>query len=180
MNITSIFKSLFLAIVIGTIALTLNSYSSINKKDKSFVKGVSLEDSWAQKQLSEMTLEEKIGQFFMVPAYSNQGAKHLQEVEDLVKNQKVGGIIFFQGERDNLKSSINRFQAASKIPLLVGMDAEWGIQMRIYGEERFPYAYTIGAANDLDLSERIGAMMAQRMQRVRNSHEFFSCCRCEQ
>ena len=95
MNITGIFKSLFLAIVTAAIALTLNSYSSINKKDKSFVKGVSLEDSWAQKQLSEMTLEEKIGQFFMVPAYSNQGAKHLEEVEDLVKNQKVGGIIFF-------------------------------------------------------------------------------------
>ncbi len=161
MNITGIFKSLFPAIVAAAIALTLNSYSSINKKDKSFVKGVSLEDSWAQKQLSEMTLEEKIGQFFMVPAYSNQGAKHLEEVEDLVKNQKVGGIIFFQGERDNLKSSIDRFQSASKIPLLVGMDAEWGIQMRIYGEERFPYAYTIGAANDLELSERIGAMMAQ-------------------
>ena len=166
MNITGIFKSLFPAIVAAAIALTLNSYSSINKKDKSFVKGVSLEDSWAQKQLSEMTLEEKIGQFFMVPAYSNQGAKHLEEVEDLVKNQKVGGIIFFQGERDNLKSSIDRFQSASKIPLLVGMDAEWGIQMRIYGEERFPYAYTIGAANDLELSERIGAMMAQECREL--------------
>jgi len=140
-------------------------YTVESKKNKK-VNEISVEDSWAQDQLSQMTLEEKIGQFFMVPAYSNQGEQHLAEVEKLVTNEKVGGIIFFQGEKDNLKSAISRFQKVSKIPLLIGMDAEWGIQMRIFGESRFPYAYTIGAANDLSLSEKIGEMMGQECREL--------------
>lgn len=127
---------------------------------------ISVEDSWAQDQLAQLSLEEKIAQFFMVAAYSNQGEKHLKEVENLVTKEKIGGIIFFQGERDNLKAAINRFQTKSKVPLLIGMDAEWGIQMRIFGESRFPYAYTIGAANDLKLSEKIGEMMAQECREL--------------
>ncbi len=161
MNIFRKFKSL-LIVFIGLLTIMMFfSYTLRIKKSNSKVSEILVEDSWAQEQLSQMSLEEKIGQFFMVPAYSNQGEKHLKEVEDLITNQKVGGVIFFQGERDNLKSSITRLQKISKIPLLLGMDAEWGIQMRIFGESRFPYAYTIGAANDLDLSERIGSMMGQ-------------------
>jgi len=152
--------------IVFTISFIFSAYISEKKIKKSIKLEISSEDVWAQKQLSEMTLEEKVGQFFMVSAFSNQGEKHLKEVEDLVINQKVGGVIFFQGERENLKSSITRFQNASKIPLLIGMDAEWGIQMRIFGVERFPYAYTIGAANDLNLSKKMGEMMAQECRQL--------------
>lgn len=119
------------------------------------------DERWAEDQLKNLTLEEKIGQFFMVAAYSNQGERHLGDIEKLVTNEKIGGIIFFQGERANLKEAVSRFQAVAKTPLLIGMDAEWGVQMRLFNEERFPYAYTLGAADDVVLSERIAAMMAQ-------------------
>jgi beta-N-acetylhexosaminidase len=121
---------------------------------------------WARGQLLNMSLEEKIGQFFMVPAYSNQGEAHLKEVESFVTEEKVGGIIFFQGEREDLKTAISRFQKAAKLPLFVGMDAEWGVQMRLFGEDRFPYAYTLGAADDVGLSEKIAAMMAQECRKL--------------
>ena len=161
-------KTRFFFVGIATFGLMMLvfSYTAKKTKIKRSTMEISVEDEWAQNQLSAMTLEEKVGQFFMVPAYSNQGEKHLQEVEDLVTKQKVGGIIFFQGERENLKTSISRFQKSAKIPLLIGMDAEWGIQMRIFGEERFPYAYTIGAADDVKLSEKIGAMMAQECREL--------------
>lgn len=123
-------------------------------------------NKWATEKLSNMTLDEKIGQFFMVSAYSNQGETHIKEVEAMVTNDKVGGIIFFQGEKENLISSIKRFQGASKIPLLVSMDAEWGTNMRLFDGERFPYAYTIGAADDVELSERIASMMALECQEM--------------
>jgi beta-N-acetylhexosaminidase len=121
---------------------------------------------WAMLELQKLSLEEKIGQFFMLAAYSNQGETHLKEVEKYIENQKIGGVIFFQGERDNLKLAINRFQEISKTPLLIGMDAEWGVQMRLFERNRFPYAYTIGAANNLPLSERLGAMMAQECKEL--------------
>ncbi len=166
MKIARFLKITSIGLVITTVFFVTSSYI-IRKKNNSPLKSeISKEDMWAQKQLSEMTLEEKVGQFFMVSAFSNQGENHLKEIESLVKDQKIGGIIFFQGERENLKTSISRFQKASKIPLLVGMDAEWGIQMRIFGIERFPYAYTIGAANDLKLSKKIGAMMAQECRQL--------------
>ena len=165
MNIYRKFKKIIFGTALLTLTMVFFGYTVKSKKSKK-VSEISIEDSWAQDQLSQMTLEEKIGQFFMVPAYSNQGEQHLAEVEKLVTNEKVGGIIFFQGERDNLKSAISRFQKLAKTPLLIGMDAEWGIQMRIFGESRFPYAYTIGAANDLSLSEKIGEMMGQECREL--------------
>jgi len=123
-------------------------------------------EEWAVKKLSSMTLEEKIGQFFMVSAYSNQGEDQLREVERMVADDKVGGVIFFQGEKDNLVSSIKRLQLAARIPLLIAMDAEWGTNMRIFDGERFPYAYTLGAADDVDLSERIASMMAMECREM--------------
>jgi len=166
MNLVKKIKGLGIVFVCLTVAISFFGYTLKTKKinKKSFE--ISIEDSWAQDQLSQMSLEEKIGQFFMIPAYSNQGEKHLQEVQNLVEKEKVGGIIFFQGERENLKLAISRFQKASNIPLLVGMDAEWGVQMRIFGESRFPYAYTIGAANDIKTTEKIGAIMAQECREL--------------
>ena len=123
-------------------------------------------EEWAVKKLSSMTLEEKIGQFFMVSAYSNQGEDQLREVERMVADDKVGGVIFFQGEKDNLVSSIKRLQLAARIPLLIAMDAEWGTNMRLFDGERFPYAYTLGAADDVDLSERIASMMAMECREM--------------
>src|SRR3989338_3101815 len=121
---------------------------------------------WVEQQLASMTLREKMGQFFMVAAYSNKDEKHFQSIDSMVMRDKVGGIIFFQGERKNLLPCIERFQGEAKIPLLIGMDAEWGVQMRLFGEERFPYNYTIGAANDPVLTKRIAEMMGQECREL--------------
>jgi beta-N-acetylhexosaminidase len=124
------------------------------------------QENWAEEQLKLLTLEEKIAQFFMIAAYSGKGEEHYREIEELIRTQKVGGIIFFQGDRNNFKTALKRFEAASSLPLLVGMDAEWGVQMRLSAEERFPYPYTLGAANDLENSEKIAAMMAQECREL--------------
>lgn len=123
-------------------------------------------EMWAQKTLNSLSLEEKIGQFFMVATWSGKDEAHQAETEKLIREQKIGGLIYFQGNRENLKKSIVRMQAASKIPLLTGMDAEWGAAMRLSNEERFPYAYTIGTADDPQLTEKIGAMMAQECREL--------------
>jgi beta-glucosidase-like glycosyl hydrolase/CubicO group peptidase (beta-lactamase class C family) len=151
---------------LATIPLLLSVDKGSSKDKKSSVRSSLPSSVWAQEQLNKMSLEEKIAQFFMVAAYSNKGEDHLQEIDRLVSEYKVGGIIFFQGERENLLSSISRFQAKAKVPLLIGMDAEWGVSMRLFGEDRFPYAYTFGAANDVNLSEKMGAMMAQECREL--------------
>lgn len=122
---------------------------------------ISSTNEWVETQLAKMSLKEKIGQFFMIASSSNKSEEHFQEVDSLILNNKVGGVIFFQGERQDLKIAIDRYQSKSEIPLLIAMDAEWGVGMRLIGEDRFPYNYTLGAANDPELTEKIGAMIAQ-------------------
>ncbi len=140
--------------------------------DKSMEKSVRtkerkvISNAWVDEQLNTMTLREKIGQFFMVAAYSKKDEAHFAEIDALVTKEKVGGIIFFQGNRTNLTSCIDRFQSKAKTPLLIGMDAEWGVQMRLSGEERFPYNYTLGAANDPELTQRIAEMMGQECREL--------------
>ncbi len=118
-------------------------------------------NSWVDATISKMSLREKIGQFFMVAVYPKQNEVHFTHVDSLVSNHGIGGIIVFQGDRDQAKKAIKRFQGKSKIPLLTAMDAEWGPSMRLSNEPRFPYAITLGAANDPELSEHIGALMGQ-------------------
>ena len=146
-------------IVVATIALAISPKNGKTNK-RSAGKALSDEDKWVNDKLSKMTLEEKIGQSFMVACWSNRGSEHIEEIEKQITDDHIGGVIFFQGERGNLQNSIDRFQKKAGIPLLIGMDAEWGIAMRIFEEERFPYAQTIGAANDTELTRKMGEYMA--------------------
>ncbi|MES2587421.1 MAG: glycoside hydrolase family 3 N-terminal domain-containing protein [Bacteroidota bacterium] len=162
-------KIIFFSIIALFFSLThRNKHTFKNKKSKihaipEFAKS---DNAWAKSILKSMTLEEKIAQFFMVATWSNKNEEHQAEIENLIKNQKIGGLIYFQGTQESMKTSISRFQGVSKTPLLIGMDAEWGIAMRLNEAERFPYAYTIGAANDTILSEKLGAMIAQECKEM--------------
>ena len=138
------------------LALTKNKQESL----------IATNPDWAKQQLAQLTLEQKIGQFFMIAAYPNKGESHLLEIEKSVKQNHVGGIIWFQGTKEEYMSAAKRLQLAAKTPLLYGMDAEWGASMRLEGEERFPYAYTLGAADDEALTQRVATMMAQECREL--------------
>lgn len=142
------------------------SLSIIDSEEEAIAVPPVSQSAWVEAKLGKMTLEEKIGQFFMLAAYSNKGENHFASLDSAITMNHVGGLIFFQGQRINLKSVINRFQAKAKTPLLIGMDAEWGVQMRLYGEDRFPYNYTLGAADDPKLTKEISQMIAQECREL--------------
>lgn len=121
---------------------------------------------WAQKQMESMTLRQKIAQSFMVATWPNKNEAHQKEIDSLIQFHEIGGLIYFQGDRANTRESISRFQAKSRIPLLLGMDAEWGMAMRLYGEERFPYGLTIGAANVPEQTELIASAMGYELREL--------------
>jgi len=119
------------------------------------------EEEWVKQELAKLSVKERIAQSFMVACWSNKGSGHMNEISKYVSEDKVGGIIFFQGEKANLVSSIKRFQGEAATPLLIGMDAEWGTAMRISDQDRFPYLATVGAANDVNLTRALGELMGQ-------------------
>ncbi|HHC80215.1 MAG TPA: beta-N-acetylglucosaminidase, partial [Flavobacteriia bacterium] len=82
---------------------------------------------WVDSILNSMTLDQKIGQLFMVQAYSNRDEKHKVAIDRMIKKYQVGGLIFMQGTPQKQATLTNHYQAISKIPLLVAIDAEWGL-----------------------------------------------------
>lgn len=116
--------------------------------------------------LSSMSLDEKIGQLFMVAAYSNRGAKHQKEITSLIKNQHIGGLIFMQGGPVRQANLTNQYQSISKTPLLIAMDAEWGLSMRLDSTIRYHREMSLGASRDEELVYEYGEEMARQLKRM--------------
>lgn len=124
------------------------------------------QQAWVDSVFNSLTLEQKIGQLFMVAAYSDRGVEHLAQVERSIRAHAVGGLVFFQGSPDKQVELINRFQKLSKTPLLIGMDAEWGLGMRLDSTVRYPWAMTLGAVQDTGLIYAMGRQIAEQCKRV--------------
>jgi hypothetical protein len=95
-------------------------------------KAVFLSDStfWADSILTTLSEEERIAQLFMVAAYSNKGDVHKQQITDLVEHYKIGGLMFLQGGPLRQANLTNYYQSKSKTPLMIAIDAEWGVSKR--------------------------------------------------
>lgn len=122
--------------------------------------------TWVDSVMSTMTLDEKIGQFFMAAAYTDKDLAHKQEISNLVTKNKVGGLIFFKGSPTIQTQYINDFQKEAKIPLMVSIDGEWGINMRLDSTIRYPRQLTLGAIQDNDLIYEMGKRIALECKAV--------------
>lgn len=121
---------------------------------------------WVDSILNKMTIDEKIGQLFMVQAYSNKDEKHCMSIDSLIKNYHIGGLIFMQGTPEKQAILTNNFQSSSKIPLLIGFDGEWGLDMRLKDTYRFPWNMALGAITDNKLLEDFGAQLGKHCKRL--------------
>lgn len=131
-----------------------------------FFKDSEAETRWADSIYSNLSLEERIGQLFMVSAYSNKDSTHTKKIDSLVQNYKVGGVIFFQGGPVRQAQLTNHFQSKSKVPLFIAIDAEWGLAMRLDSTYRYPWNMTLGAIQDLKLIEKVGENMGKESKRM--------------
>ncbi len=133
---------------------------------KNFFPETAAETRWVDSIYNQMTFNEKVGQLFMVAAYSNKEAAHVAEIEKLVSEYKIGGLIFFQGGPKSQSRLTNKYQALTKVPLFIGIDAEWGMNMRLDSTFRYPFNMTLGAIRDLKLVEKLGVAMANESKRM--------------
>lgn len=124
------------------------------------------QEKWVDSILNTLTLDEKIGQLFMIQAYSNKGRKHEREVKEMIKKYHVGNLIFMQGEPKKQANLTNTYQELSKVPLLIGFDGEWGLDMRLKNTYKFPWNMTLGAIQNNELIEKFGEHLAQHCKRL--------------
>ncbi len=121
-------------------------------------------NAWVDSLLKTMTIDEKIGQLLMIPVYSNKNEKYYSDIDYLIRRYHVGGIIFFQGSPSRQAELIRRFQNKARIRLFVGMDAEWGMSMRLDSIKPLPRNFTLGAVQDNRLIYNAGAEIARQFK----------------
>ena len=111
---------------------------------------------WVDSIYNSMNVDEKIGQLFMLRISSASGQKSFDRIEKNISQNHIGGLILSKGSPSKSNSWINALQKKSKLPLITGMDAEWGASMRYDSIRKFPWNMTLGAIQDDELIEEIG------------------------
>lgn len=149
--------TVFLASVLSTSGL------SSQIKDPPFLQY--LNHPWVDSVLKKLTIEEQIAQTIWIAAWSDKDISHEVEVSDIIRRYGVGGIIFFQGTPVKQAELTNYYQSISKVPLLISMDAEWGIGMRLSNVEKYPYQMTLGAIKNDSLIYQFGCAVASQFKR---------------
>jgi len=121
---------------------------------------------WVDSVFNSLTPDQRIGQLFFAAAYSNLGKNHVDAITELINKYRIGGLIFFQGGPKRQVLLTNRYQALARTPLLIAMDAEWGLGMRLDSCVSFPRQMTLGAIEDISLIYRMGEEIGLQCRRM--------------
>ena len=125
------------------------------------------EQQWVDSVYQSMSEDERLGQLFMIRAHSDLGPDHIADVEQQIRDFHVGGLCFFQGTPEKQLELTNRYQAQSKLPMMVSMDAEWGLGMRLPESTiSYPKQIALGAIRNNQLIYDLGTELARQMHRI--------------
>ncbi|UOE40873.1 glycoside hydrolase family 3 protein [Chryseobacterium suipulveris] len=129
-------------------------------------------NEWVDKTYNSLSQDEKLGQLFIIALYTNKGEDYITNVRNIVVNEKIGGLILMQDDAAREINLVNEFQQKSKVPLMIGMDAEWGLFQRIAAAHKFPWAMTLGAIQDKSLIAEMSAKIAEDCHRMGINWDF--------
>ncbi|WP_460969611.1 glycoside hydrolase family 3 N-terminal domain-containing protein [Spirosoma migulaei] len=155
--------------VFGLFSVLLSLPALAQTTVPTFLKLNARQSCWVDSVFTNMAPDDRIAQLIMVAGYSNRKPGYEDSLITLVKNNKLGGVVMFQGGPTRQARLTNRLQANSKVPLLIAMDAEWGIAMRLDSTVRYPYQMTLGAmqgAGSDSLIYQMGAHLAKQARRL--------------
>lgn len=161
-------KRLSLSIIIFISQLYSAQYQPKNISNSDIKKA----NDWVDKTYNSLSQDEKLGQLFIVALYTNKGEEFINQIRNIVKNEKIGGLILMQDDAAREINLVNEFQSQSKVPLMIGMDAEWGVFQRIAKAHKYPWAITLGAIQDKNLITEMSAKIAEDCKRMGINWDF--------
>jgi len=137
------------------ISSTFAQYNSFLSKEK-----------WVDSVFKSLSKDERIAQLMVIRAHSNLGPEHVKGVIDQIQKYNVGALCFFQGGPVRQANLTNFYQSLAKTPLMVTIDGEWGLGMRLDSVIKFPYQLTLGALNDSKIVYEMGRAIGEQMKRI--------------
>ena len=124
------------------------------------------QEIWVDSVYSSMNIDQKVGQLYSVWTASRYGQAEINEIKNIIDKYHIGGLIFSLGNINDQIISHNIFQKQSNIPLLISMDAEWGLGMRLEDGFSFPYNITLGAIRDDSLIFNVGQRIGEHLKKI--------------
>lgn len=123
-------------------------------------------EKYADSLYQQLSLDEKIGQLYIVALYNNRGEEEIQKIRNLVEKEKIGGLILMQDDAVKHINLLNEFQGKSRIKMMIGIDGEWGLFQRFPAAHKFPWAMTLGAIQDNSLIYEMTSKIAEDCKRM--------------
>jgi beta-N-acetylhexosaminidase len=123
-------------------------------------------EQWTDSVFKSLNNDQRIAQLIVIRAHSNLGPEHVTKVVSDIQKYNVGALCFFQGGPVRQANLTNYYQSIAKTPLMITIDAEWGLGMRLDSVTKFPYQLTLGALNDPELIYRMGVAVGEQCKRL--------------
>ena len=155
--------------LLGFVGLVISLSSFGQKTSPTLLPLNARQSCWVDSVFTNMNPDDRIAQLIMVAGYSNRKPAYEDSLVRLVQSNKLGGVVMFQGGPVRQARLTNRLQAASNVPLLIAMDAEWGLAMRLDSTVRYPYQMTLGAmqgSGSDSLIYQMGVHLSQQARRL--------------
>ena len=121
---------------------------------------------WVDSVFRTLSKQQKIAQLMIIRAHSNLGPEHIEEVTSQIQKYNVGGLCFFQGGPIRQANLTNFYQSIAKTPLMITIDGEWGLGMRLDSVINFPRNLLIGAVKDPKLVYQFGRAVGEQCKRL--------------
>ena len=123
------------------------------------------ENRWVDSVFRSLTLEQQVGQ--LVNLRANQPNKDFDlKVDEYIAKYNIGGVTFFRTDAEKLLTQANEWQSQAQTPLMIAIDGEWGLGMRINDGLSYPYQMTLGAITNDSLIAEMGRQIAEQCLRI--------------
>lgn len=155
-------KSFFTYTAILSFVLTIN----VNAQKQSYIDMLKEQPKWVDSVFKKLNTKQKIAQMFFVAAYTNKSKAFTDSIAKVIKREKVGGLVFFQGGPGRQAILTNTYQKKSRVPLLIASDGEWGLGMRLDSTVSYPYQMALGAIQNKELIYKMGLEVAKDYRRI--------------
>jgi beta-N-acetylhexosaminidase len=139
---------------------------ALSQQKTSYIALLNHQNHWVDSVYKKLSQKQRIAQLFFVRAHTDKGQAYEDSVGNVIKDQQVGGLVFFQGGPVRQAELINKYQKLANVPLLIAQDGEWGLGMRLDSAISYPYQMTLGAIQDNTLIYKMGQFIALDFKRM--------------
>jgi beta-N-acetylhexosaminidase len=163
MNVKHFFIVSFLLL---TTLFSAQAQLSVQTQRKNYLQTLAEPNEWVDSVFKRLNRRQKIAQMFFVRAHTNFGKAYEDSIGKVIKKERIGGLVFFQGGPGRQAILTNSYQSLSRVPLLITSDGEWGLGMRLDSTISYPYQMALGAVQNTELLYKMGLEVAKDYKRI--------------